>query len=136
VPKTASRSMQGLTRIASATIKAPMDIALSMAQGLHNAPKIYGDRTVREMHKVTGLGSGLKAAGKVRKLAEGVHPCTKRMQEVVLGVYDGFSGVVTQPIQGRREGGTAGMYKGIGKGIGGMLLKPVAGKSQFFLAMW
>lgn len=54
------------------------------------------------------------------------------MQEVVLGVYDGFSGVVTQPIQGQREGGTAGMYKGIGKGIGGMLLKPVAGKSQFF----
>lgn len=65
VSKTASRSMQGLTRIASATIKSPMDIALSMAQGLHNAPKIYGDRTVREMHNVTGLGSGLKAAGKV-----------------------------------------------------------------------
>jgi hypothetical protein len=65
VSKTASRSMQGLTRIASATVKSPMDITLSMAQGLHNAPKIYGDRTVREMHKVTGLGSGLKAAGKV-----------------------------------------------------------------------
>jgi hypothetical protein len=68
--KTTSRSMQGLTRIASATIKAPMDITLSTAQGLHNAPKIYGDRTVREMDKVTGLGSGLKAAGKLRKRAD------------------------------------------------------------------
>jgi hypothetical protein len=68
-PKAPSRSIQGLTRIANATIKAPVDMTLSTAQGLHNTPKLYGDRTVREMDKVTGLGSGLKAAGKVRNLA-------------------------------------------------------------------
>jgi hypothetical protein len=129
---TTSRSMQGLTRIASATIKAPKDITLSTVQGLHNAPKIYGDRTVREMPKATGLGSGLKAAGKVRKLFDQASSCTYPMQELALGVYDGFSGVVTQPIKGRIEGGTAGMYKGIGRGIGGILLKPFAGKLQCF----
>jgi hypothetical protein len=68
-PKTPSRSMQGLTKIASASIKLPMDVTLSTAQGLHNAPKLYGDHTVREMDKVTGLGTGLKAAGKVRNSA-------------------------------------------------------------------
>ena len=61
--------MKGLARIAGATIKLRMDMTLAMTQGLHNVPKLYGDSTVRHMHKVTGVGSGLKAAGKVRKLA-------------------------------------------------------------------
>ena len=65
-PATTSRSMKGLTRIATATAKLPMDMLLATAQGLHNAPKLYGDRTVREMPKVTGVRSGFKAAGKVR----------------------------------------------------------------------
>jgi hypothetical protein len=47
-----------------------------------------------------------------------------------LGVYDGFSGFVTQPVQGWKKGGSTGMYKGIWKGIGGMLLKPFPGRSQ------
>ena len=65
-------------RIAGATIKLPMDMTLAMTQGLHNAPKLYGDSTVRHMHKVTGVGSGLKAAGKVRKLANQLSFGTKR----------------------------------------------------------
>ena len=36
-------------------------------------------------------------------------------QELALGVYDGFSGFVTQPVQGWKEGGSTGMYKGIGE---------------------
>ena len=68
-PLGTSRSIKGLTRIASATAKLPMDLTLAVAEGLHNAPKIYGDRTVRQMPKVTGMGSGVKAAGKVRELA-------------------------------------------------------------------
>lgn len=42
-----------------------MDLTASMAQGLHNAPKLYGDRTVRAPEKISGWQSGLKAAGKV-----------------------------------------------------------------------
>jgi hypothetical protein len=67
--KTTPRSMKGLARIAAATIKLPMDMTFALTEGLHNAPKLYGDSTVHHMHKVTGVGSGLKAAGKVRKLA-------------------------------------------------------------------
>jgi hypothetical protein len=46
-------------------------------------------------------------------------------------VYDGFTGVVTQPIQGYKEEGRMGLYKGIGKGLGGILIKPFAGMNQF-----
>lgn len=42
-------------------------------------------------------------------------------------MYDGFTGVVTQPIQGYKEEGRIGLYKGIGKGLGGILIKPFAG---------
>jgi hypothetical protein len=37
---------------------------------------------------------------------------------------------VTQPIQGYKKEGSKGLYKGIGKGLGGILIKTFAGKSQ------
>jgi hypothetical protein len=43
-------------------------------------------------------------------------------------MYDGISGLVTQPITGAMNEGVAGLIKGIGKGIGGVVLKPPAGK--------
>lgn len=45
----------------------------------------------------------------------------------MLGLYDGYSGLLTQPFEGAREGGVTGFTKGIGKGIGGFFLKPSAG---------
>jgi hypothetical protein len=42
-----------------------MDFTMGVAKGFHNAPRLYGDDSVRELHKVTGIQSGLKAAGKV-----------------------------------------------------------------------
>jgi hypothetical protein len=51
-------------------------------------------------------------------------------QELGFGVYDGFTTVITQPIQCYKEG-RMGLYKGIGKGLGGILIKPFAGKNQF-----
>lgn len=47
-------------------LKSPMTFAMNIAKGLHNAPKLYNDRTVRETEKITGIQSGVKAAGKVR----------------------------------------------------------------------
>jgi hypothetical protein len=41
-----------------------MDFTLGVARGFHNAPKLYGDDTVRPQAKVTDFQSGLKAAGK------------------------------------------------------------------------
>ncbi|RDW73139.1 putative glucosyl glucuronosyl protein [Coleophoma cylindrospora] len=101
---------KGISRIVGAGLKSPMDFTLGLARGFHNAPKLYGDDTVRPQEKVTGFQSGLKAAGK----------------EFGYGFYDGISGLVTQPLRGAEKEGAAGLLKGIGKGIAGVVLKPGA----------
>lgn len=61
----AGRAGKGVHRIVAAGLKSPMDFTLGIARGFHNAPKLYGDDTVRPQERVTDLQSGLKAAGKV-----------------------------------------------------------------------
>ena len=56
---------KSIARIVGAGMKSPMDFTLGIARGFHNAPKLYGDDTVRPTEKVTDFQSGLKAAGKV-----------------------------------------------------------------------
>lgn len=56
---------KGVSRIVGAGLKSPMDFTLGLARGFHNAPKLYGDESVRTPEKITGFQSGLKAAGKV-----------------------------------------------------------------------
>jgi len=62
---------------------------------------------------------------------------TDSSQEFGYGFYDGISGLITQPLRGAEKEGAAGLIKGIGKGIGGLILKPSAGQSSpkaiFFL---
>lgn len=55
----------GVSGIVGAAVKAPMDITHNVARGFHNLPEMYGDETVRPLDKVTGVQSGLEAAGKV-----------------------------------------------------------------------
>jgi hypothetical protein len=43
-------------------------------------------------------------------------------------MWDGITGLVTQPIRGAEKEGAAGLAKGIAKGIGGLVLKPGAGE--------
>jgi hypothetical protein len=59
---------KGISRIVGAGIKSPMDFTLGLARGFHNAPKLYGDDTVRPQEKVTDFQSGLKAAGRVSRV--------------------------------------------------------------------
>lgn len=105
---------KGISRIVGAGLKSPMDFTLGLARGFHNAPKLYGDDTVRPQEKVTDFQSGLKAAGR----------------EFRYGMFDGITGLVTQPLRGAEKEGTAGLLKGIGKGIAGVVLKPGAGMSK------
>jgi hypothetical protein len=87
-----------------------MDLSLAVAQGFHNAPRLYGDQTVRKHTRITGMKSGLKAAG----------------EEFVFGIYDGFTGVVVQPYTGTRDHGAIGFVKGVGMGLTGFVLKDLA----------
>lgn len=56
---------RGVSRMVGVGLKSPMDFTLSLARGFHNAPKLYGDESVRQADKVTDFQSGLKVAGKV-----------------------------------------------------------------------
>jgi hypothetical protein len=87
-----------------------MDLSLAVAQGFHNAPRLYGDQTVRKPTRITGMKSGLKAAG----------------EEFVFGIYDGVTGVVVQPYTGARDRGAIGFIKGVGMGLTGFVLKNLA----------
>ena len=102
---------RAIGRIATAGMKSPLDFTMGLAKGFHNAPKLYGDDTVRPSEKITGLGSGIKAAAK----------------EFHYGFFDGITGLATQPIAGAQKEGAAGFFKGAAKGIGGLILKPAAG---------
>jgi hypothetical protein len=87
-----------------------MDLSLAVAQGFHNAPRLYGDQTVRKTTRITGMRSGLKAAG----------------EEFVFGIYDGVTGIVVQPYTGARDHGAIGFFKGVGMGFTGFILKDLA----------
>ncbi|KAK5171319.1 uncharacterized protein LTR77_004463 [Saxophila tyrrhenica] len=101
---------KGVGRIIGAGFKSPMDFSMAVTKGFRNAPKLYGDDTVRKTEQVTDFRSGQKVAWK----------------EFGLGLYDGISGLVTQPVKGAQKEGAAGFVKGFGKGIGGVVFKPAA----------
>lgn len=44
-----------------------------------------------------------------------------------MGVALGVSGVVSNPVRGGRAEGAEGFFKGVGKGLLGLLTKPVGG---------
>lgn len=63
-----ARAAKGIARMTKATVRSPMTMTVAMAQGAHNLPKMYGDKTVRPQDKITGVGSGLLAGTKVSGL--------------------------------------------------------------------
>ncbi|KAH7391173.1 hypothetical protein DE146DRAFT_663682 [Phaeosphaeria sp. MPI-PUGE-AT-0046c] len=91
---------KGLARIIGAGFKSPMDFSLNVAKGLHNVPKLYGAE-VRQVDKVTDFQSGLRTAAK----------------EFGFGLYDGVTGLVTDPMKGAKKEGAVGFVKGVGQGI-------------------
>ncbi|KAG5959187.1 hypothetical protein E4U57_000845 [Claviceps arundinis] len=98
----------GKTVLAIAT--APASIFVALAQGFHNAPRLYGDDTVRRPTRVSGVRSGLVAS----------------RREFVYGIYDAVTGLVYLPLRGARNEGAIGLLKGAGMGIAGLVLKPVS----------
>jgi hypothetical protein len=87
-----------------------MNLSVGITKGFHNAPKLWGDDSVRPQEKVSDLKSGMKAVGR----------------EFGFGWYDGVTGLFTQPWKGAQKEGASGFFKGIGKGIGGFITKPGA----------
>jgi hypothetical protein len=107
---------RGVVRSLSTLCKSPLDISLAITLGFHNAPRLYGDTTVPPppaLHLIHGYRSGLEAGFK----------------ELKYGFTAGTTGLVKLPILGAEEGKSRviGGLEGFGKGIGGLVLKPIAG---------
>eukprot|EP01113_Clastostelium_recurvatum_P001698 TRINITY_DN10696_c0_g1_i3.p1 TRINITY_DN10696_c0_g1~~TRINITY_DN10696_c0_g1_i3.p1 ORF type:complete len:430 (-),score=78.54 TRINITY_DN10696_c0_g1_i3:38-1327(-) len=47
------------------------------------------------------------------------------------GVVDGVSGIVLEPVRAARAGGASGFARGVGKGLAGVVVKPMAGVVSF-----
>ncbi|KAL6705979.1 hypothetical protein ACN47E_006258 [Coniothyrium glycines] len=91
---------KGLARIVGAGFKSPMEFSLNVAKGFHNVPKLYG-ADVRQVDRVTDFQSGIRTAAK----------------EFGFGLYDGITGLVTDPYKGAKKEGGIGFVKGVGRGI-------------------
>lgn len=111
---------KSVNNIVATGMRSPMNFCMGLAKGFRNLPKLYNDDTVRPPEKVKGIGSGLKIAGK----------------EFGFGMYDGISGLVTQPYRGAQKQGALGLVKGFGKGIGGLAFKPWAGKLFYHVSLF
>lgn len=94
--------------------------------------------------KITGaMGKGIAALTfdkdyqKKRQNALNKRPATVREgfarsgKGLVMGVFDGVTGVVTKPVQGARAEGVQGFFKGLGKGAVGLVARPTAGVVDF-----
>ncbi|KAF2183248.1 glycosyltransferase family 1 protein [Zopfia rhizophila CBS 207.26] len=106
----AQEAGHGFRKTGAAIVKAPMEFSVAVTQGFHNAPRLYGDETVRRPPRITGFHSGLRAG----------------RDEFVYGIHDGFTGLWTHPYHGAKEGGIMGFLHGVGMGIGGVVLKDIA----------
>ncbi|CAE7013449.1 hypothetical protein PTNB85_00422 [Pyrenophora teres f. teres] len=100
----------GFRKTGHAIARFPMNLTLAVTQGFHNAPRLYGDETVRRPPRVTGFHSGTRAG----------------RDELVYGVMDGVTGLFTQPYNGAKKNGVIGALRGVGFGIGGFVLKDIA----------
>ncbi|EXJ73807.1 uncharacterized protein A1O5_03569 [Cladophialophora psammophila CBS 110553] len=107
-----SNVVSSLTNIADLCLMFPAKLTMSLALGFHNAPKLYGDKTVRPPPSTRvstfkhGLGHGAR--------------------EFQTQLSDAVTGVLLLPLHGAREDGFVGFTKGLGMGAGGLGLKSMA----------
>ncbi|CUA71983.1 Sterol 3-beta-glucosyltransferase UGT80B1 [Rhizoctonia solani] len=112
--KVPTKPGRGIAQVARASTMAVQGTLQGAAEGVSNMPKLYGSE-VREHKRVTGLGSGI---------AEGT-------KGLVLGIYDGISDFVTEPIKGFKQDGIYGGVGGLCVGTLNLAAKPAGGALQF-----
>jgi vacuolar protein sorting-associated protein 13A/C len=50
---------------------------------------------------------------------------------ILQGVVQGVTGIVTKPVEGARQEGVKGFFKGAGKGLVGVVVRPASGVVDF-----
>ncbi|KAI0835675.1 hypothetical protein F5Y06DRAFT_276014 [Hypoxylon sp. FL0890] len=107
--------LKGMGLILVGLFKIPLVIGHGIAKTLHYIPSLYHDDTVRKWPKITGFPSA----------------CTASFQVLYLGFLDGLTDWLVLPYKGARKEGVKGFFKGLAKGFGSFVFKPVAGGIGF-----
>ncbi|KAF9464545.1 glycosyltransferase family 1 protein [Collybia nuda] len=102
--------VQGIINTTTAIPRGVVKIVVSVHEGFHNAPKLYGSE-VRKPGKVTDFKSGVKEAGK----------------GLFYGYYDGITGLVREPVEGAKKEGFIGAIKGSARSFVNVTMRPAAG---------
>jgi hypothetical protein len=122
-------SMEGIGKASINVVRAPIDISFAFTQGLHNAPKLWGDHHVELPETIEGIPTGLTAASKVRY---NLHPHFGDLipsKELVFGVYNGFHSLIMFPGQfAAHRGKRFDILPGLGFGTASCITKSLSGK--------
>lgn len=86
------------------------DLPLAVAEGMRNAPRMYGGEVYEP-----GVVKGWKTGGLVA------------VKNFSHGIVEGFGGVVTTPLREGKEHGAAGAARGVGKGLLNLVTKTTSG---------
>ncbi|XP_022649179.1 vacuolar protein sorting-associated protein 13-like isoform X3 [Varroa destructor] len=125
-------------------IQGPEEFIAGLAQGVCSLIGHTVGGAADAMSKITGaVGKGVAALTmdeeyqKKRRLEKNKRPqditegIAQSGKDLVMGFYDGVTGVVTKPLEGAREDGVTGFMKGMGKGIIGVVARPASGVVDF-----
>ncbi|XP_059141648.1 intermembrane lipid transfer protein VPS13A-like [Physella acuta] len=125
-------------------IQGPEEFAEGLALGVRSLFGHAVGGTAGAVSRITGtLGKGLAALTldedyqKKRREQLNKRPATAREgfarggKGLVMGVFDGVTGIVRKPVEGAKQEGFTGFFKGVGKGLVGVVTRPTSGVVDF-----
>lgn len=125
-------------------IQGPEEFAEGLATGVRSLIGHTVGGAAGAVSRITGtLGKGIAALTmdedyqKRRRLEQNRRPndiaegIAQGGRDLVMGVYEGVTGIVTKPVAGAKEEGISGFFKGVGKGLIGAVARPTAGVVDF-----
>lgn len=120
-------------------IEGPEEFAEGLAIGVKSLFSHTVGGAAGALSKITGtLGEGVSALTmddefiKKRRMRMNQKPnIAQGGKELARGFWAGISGIIRKPIEGARDGGMEGLFKGIGKGAVGIIAQPVTGVVDF-----
>ncbi|XP_021375808.1 vacuolar protein sorting-associated protein 13A-like isoform X2 [Mizuhopecten yessoensis] len=121
-------------------IQGPEEFAEGLALGVRSLFGHAVGGAAGAVSRITGtLGKGFAALTldddyqKKRREAMNKRPANVREglarggKGLVMGVFDGVTGIVRKPIEGAKNEGVGGFFKGVGKGLLGVVTRPTSG---------
>ncbi|XP_078330281.1 intermembrane lipid transfer protein VPS13A-like isoform X6 [Crassostrea virginica] len=125
-------------------IQGPEEFAEGLALGVRSLLGHAVGGAAGAVSRITGtIGKGLAALtfddDYQKKRREGLNKKPANIGEgfarggkgLVMGVFDGVTGIVRKPIEGAQKEGVEGFFKGIGKGLVGVVTRPTSGVIDF-----